>query len=106
MDPTNIGVNENNFYNQRLYGSENLNISKVIDASTYGVNGTDYKDDTLALVEAITEASQYKGDGFVQIKLPEGDLDFIEQVNTILSSITEDMRNEIMATAVNKNSGE
>ena len=31
---------------------------------------------------------------------------FIDQVNTILSSITEDMRNEIMATAVNKNSGE
>ena len=83
LDPTNVGVNEENFYNQRLYGSENLNISKVIDASTYGVNGADYKDDTLALVEAINEASQYKGDGFVQIKLPEGDLDFIEQVNTV-----------------------
>ena len=31
---------------------------------------------------------------------------FIDQVNTILASITEDMRNEIMTIAVNKNSGE
>ena len=83
LDASNVGVNEDKFYNQRLYGSESLTITSVINASDYGVNGIDYKDDTLALIAAINAASEISDAGLVQVKLPSGDLDFIEQVNPL-----------------------
>ena len=86
LDPTNVGVNEDRFYTERLYGSEKLKITMVLDSSDYGVNGADYKDDTLALIKVIDIAKKYTEDGIVKIKLPKGDLDFIEQVNTINSN--------------------
>lgn len=83
LDASNVGVIEEKFYNERLYGSESLTISHVINASEYGVDGSDKMDDTLALIAAIEAAGQYTEQGLVQIKLPKGDLDLIEQINPV-----------------------
>lgn len=83
LDASNVGVIAEKFYNERLYGSESLTITHVINASEYGVDGSDMKDDTLALIDAIEAAKQYTNQGLVQIKLPKGDLDLIEQINPI-----------------------
>lgn len=100
LDAGNVGVIEEQFNNERLYGAESLNITNVIDASEYGVDGSDMKDDTLALLSAINAANEYNGEGLVQIKLPEGDLDFIEQVNPIDSKygiVLQNLKNIIIS---------
>lgn len=43
LDAKNVGVKEDDFYNQRLYGSENKQNVYVLDATAYLVDGTDKK---------------------------------------------------------------
>ena len=84
LDPSNVGVNEKQFYNEKLYSSSNLSNVITIDATNFNVNGHDKKDDTLAFINLIEEARKYmSSDNYVKIVLPEGQLDFIGQVNSI-----------------------
>ncbi len=84
-DPSNVGVNKTRFDNERLYGSENLTVGVTLNYADYGMSGTDSKDDTAALIAMIDKASEYPSQ-LVKIVLPSGDLDFIEQVNTVDNS--------------------
>lgn len=78
-NPFNVGVDKNDFNNQILYDPSNL-VTHIIDAVDYGMNGTDGLDDTLAFISIIEDVKLLE-DEFVEIKLPSGDIDFIEGMN-------------------------
>ena len=79
-DIKNIGVNEENFYNEKLYSSENKSFDVIIDALDFNVNGNDNKDDTLAFISLINKVKEYENKS-VKVLLPSGNLDFIEKIN-------------------------
>ena len=83
LDNTNVGVIEDQFYNEVLYSSKNLNIDVTINASDFNVSGDDKKDDTLAFIDAIEKVKSYNGEKTVKLLLPKGNLDFIEKVNPL-----------------------
>lgn len=83
-DPWNVGVDKEAFDTEVLYEKFDGMQEFVINAATYGVNGTDKMDDSVALNECITAAKSYKAENpghAVRIVLPEGDLDFIQGKN-------------------------
>ena len=82
-NPNNVGVNKSKFYQEKKYDSESLNIIHTINAADYGVNGTDQRDDTAAMIDVLNVAMQYNGQELTKIVLPAGDLDFIEKVNEL-----------------------
>jgi len=84
-DPSVVGVNKTRFETERLYGSEDLNVGVTLNYADFGMSGSDAKDDTAALIAMIAKAGEYSSQ-LVKIVLPSGDLDFIEQVNTVDNS--------------------
>lgn len=82
LDAKNVGVDEDQFYHQRLYGSEDQQNVYVIDAASFFVDGTDEKDDTAAFNACLDEARKHAGQT-VKILLPAGELDFIESLNPL-----------------------
>ena len=69
LDGKNVGVIADKFYEERLYGSESLTISHVIEATEYGVDGSDMRDDTYAFIAAIEAAKVYTENVFFEIMI-------------------------------------
>ncbi len=80
-NPWNVGVNEDDLYHEEKYTVPD-DIAHTINAASYGVNGTDQLDDTLAMIDIIDEVRKYQGEP-THIILPSGDLDFIEGMNYV-----------------------
>ncbi|MDR0832158.1 MAG: hypothetical protein LBM99_04615 [Bacillales bacterium] len=80
-DASIVGINKDKYENERLYGSEGLQVSVILNGSDFGMNGTDKKDDTLAFNAMLAEAKTHQG--LVKLVLPSGDLDFIESINPL-----------------------
>jgi len=84
-DPNNVGVDKEKFENERLYGSEGKEFDLVLDATEFGVSGTDSHDDTIPFASVIAEAKRHEGER-IKIVLPSGDLDFIAEANPVDST--------------------
>lgn len=100
-DAAAVGVDKERFDSQRLYGSETLAPTVTLNYADYGLDGTDSLDDTLAFI-AMLEAAKTHSPQLVKLVLPSGDLDFIEQVNTIDTStsiVIRNMKNIIISGA-------
>lgn len=77
-NPWNVGVKKSDLESKdTVYVPSDSIVLHTINAA---VNGTDNKDDTLALKAAIAEAKTKDGE-LTKIVLPKGDLDFIEGMN-------------------------
>lgn len=98
-EPDQVGIVQERFEKERLYGSEKLQPTYVLQAADFGMSGTDKKDDTAAFIACLAEAKKRNG-ALGQIVLPGGELDFIEQVNEVdpaYGIVFDDLHNLIIS---------
>lgn len=77
-----VGVNSQRFYGEEILTVNEADFDVVIDGAQYGIVADDKKDDSAAVANAVAAAKEAGANGAsVLLKLPEGELDFVEGFN-------------------------
>lgn len=76
-DYKSVGVAKTAFENERLYGSESLNVDRTINASDFGANGSDSSSDSLAMKRIIQDCKAHPNE-MTKVVFQKGDYDFVE----------------------------
>lgn len=81
-DVSAVGVNGTRFQTEEVLSIKESDFDTVLNAADYGVVADDGKDDSLAVMRAVAAVKSAAVEGkSVLLKLPKGELDFVESLN-------------------------